>query len=87
MAFQKEQFQSVLRRNGEYLERARAAYRDGDCRGAVKAYTDFTRTAGALVAMSVETPGLEPADRREVDRRVEIVDSFQRGLQKRCVRR
>lgn len=87
MAFQKEQFRSVLRRNAEYLEKARTAYRAGDCWWAVKAYTDFARTTGALVAMRVETPGLEPDERREVDRRVDVVDSFQRGLRTRCVRR
>lgn len=87
MAFQKEQFRSVLRRNAEYLDQTRAAHRAGNCRSAVRALTDFARTTGALVAMSVETPGLEASERREVDRRAQIVKSLQAGIQARCVRR
>lgn len=87
MAFTKEQFRSVLRRNAEYLERTRSAYRAGDCQNAARSYADFARTAGGLLAMDIETPGLETSERREVTRRMKIVETFQGGLLARCVRR
>jgi hypothetical protein len=87
MAFTKEQFQSVLRRNAEHLRRARVAYSAGDCQDALRSYTDFARTTGALVAMNIETPGIDASLRREVDSRVKTVETFQTGLRARCVRR
>jgi len=37
--------------------------------------------------MDIETPGLETSERREVTRRMKIVETFQGGLLARCVRR
>jgi hypothetical protein len=86
MAFTREQFRSVLRRNTEYLRRARSAYRDRDCRDAVRAYSDFARTTGALVAMELATSGLDKKERAEVAKRAKTLDTFQVGLRRRCVR-
>jgi len=87
MPFTPDQFQSVLRRNAQYLREAQTAHRTGRCRDAMRLYTDFARTTGALVAMELETPKLNEDERREVMRRVKSLETFQADLRRRCVRR